>query len=275
MLQLWWSRNGRYNSSVTWSVLKAAFPVEPSSKQNQRPQFSDQLWDLLAQGKMVDCRLAPVGSNYTFYAVLSNGAQQQCRVVYKPRRGEAPLSDFPEGTLYLREHATYLLSEALSWGFVPPTVVRQGVHGIGSVQLYVDVDPRANYFTVGESYRDEMLRLCAFDVIANNADRKASHCLLGTDGCIWAIDHGITFNSQPKLRTVIWDFAGDPVPPLILKDLGGLLERFEEPGGLCERLAALLTGDEVEAFRHRVEAMLKQRVFPFPGPERAVPWPWI
>lgn len=243
--------------------------------QGGRLRFSSELWDLLTHGEMRECRLAPVGSNYTFYAILFNGTQRQCQVVYKPQRGEAPLWDFPPGTLYLREYAAYLLSEALGWGFVPPTLIRQGIHGIGSVQLYVESDPGVNYFNLHDSYREEMLRLCAFDVIANNADRKASHCLLGTDDCIWAIDHGITFHSQPKLRTVIWDFAGDPVPQWILNDLDRLLERFDEPGGPCEQLVPLLKGDEVEALRHRVRTLLERPVFPLPGPRRAVPWPWI
>ena len=241
----------------------------------QRPHFSPEFWDLLAHGEMLECRLAPEGSNYTFYATLSNGARQQRQVVYKPRRGEAPLWDFPDGTLYRREYAAYLLSEALGWDFVPPTVVRDGVHGVGSVQLFVEYDPRSNYFTLRDSYQEDILRLCAFDVIANNADRKASHCVLGLDGCIWGIDHGITFHSEPKLRTVVWDFAEHPVPPGILLDLGRLLEAFEEQGGLREQLASLLSREEVKAFRHRVETLLERRVFPLPGLRRAVPWPWI
>lgn len=253
----------------------SSYLMDSPPERGKRHHFPAELWDLLTHGQMGDCRLTPAGSNYTFYAILSNGAHQQCRVVYKPKRGEAPLWDFPDGTLYLRECAAYLLSEALGWGFVPPTVVRDGIHGIGSVQLYLESDPRANYFTLRESHPEEMVRVCAFDVIANNADRKASHCLLGTDGCIWAIDHGITFHSEPKLRTVIWDFAGEPVPQQVLKDLGRLLERFEEPGGLGERLVSLLRRQEVEALRHRVEALLEHPVFPLPGPRRAVPWPWI
>ncbi|MBI4201079.1 MAG: SCO1664 family protein [Chloroflexi bacterium] len=227
---------------------------------------------------MRDCALAPVGSNYTFYAVLSDpdgNRARQTRVVYKPQRGEAPLWDFPDGTLYLREYAAYLLSEALAWGYVPPTVVRDGVHGVGSVQLYIESDPMANYFTLREKYHQEMLRLCVYDVIANNADRKASHCLLGNDGCIWAIDHGITFHSDPKLRTVIWDFAGEPVPEWVLVDLRRMMDRFQDPSGLQAQLLSVLRSDEVQAFRRRVESLLERPVFPFPGPRRAVPWPWI
>lgn len=249
--------------------------MEYRPQKAQRPKFSAELMDLLAQGSMADYHMAPTGSNYTFYATVSDSVQGQRRVVYKPQSGEAPLWDFPTGTLYLREYAAYLLNEALGWGFVPPTVIREGVHGIGSVQLFVELDPAANYFTLRDAHREQMLQLCAFDVIANNADRKASHCLLGRDECIWAIDHGITFHDQPKLRTVIWDFAGDRVPEPVLKDLSHLMERFPEPGGLGEQLAPLLTAYEMDAFCRRVEALLQSGRFPFPGPRRSVPWPLV
>ena len=236
--------------------------------------FRDQL-DLLAQGEMGECRLVPQGSNYTFLTALTNGDQQECQVIYKPQRGEAPLWDFPDGTLYLREYATYLVSEALGWGFVPPTVIRDGKFGIGSVQIFVEADTSANYFTLFEAYRDEMLRVCALDVVINNADRKASHCLLGDDGRIWCIDHGVTFHDQHKLRTVIWDFAGEPVPELILKDLDGLLLGFDEADGIGGCLTPLLSRLEVDAVRRRVDGLLESRTFPLPGSERSVPWPWL
>lgn len=249
--------------------------MDDRPQKSQRPQFSAELKDLLAKGRMGDYSLVPTGSNYTFYAMVSDGIQGQRRVVYKPQSGEAPLWDFPTGTLYLREYAAYLLSEALGWGFVPPTVIREGVHGIGSVQLYVESDPMANYFTLRDGYREQMLQLCVFDVIANNADRKASHCLLGRDGCIWGIDHGITFHAQPKLRTVIWDYAGDRVPEPALKEVSHLVERFAEPDGLAEKLAPLLDSSEVEALCRRAQDLLQSGRFPFPGPRRSVPWPLV
>lgn len=240
-----------------------------------RPPPSPELWNLLASGEMGECRLAPVGSNYTFSTTLSDGNSHHCPAIYKPRRGEAPLWDFPDGTLYLREHAAHLLSEALGWGFVPPTLTREGVYGIGSVQLFIESHHWANYFTLRETYARECMRTCAFDLIANNADRKASHCLLGFDGYVWIIDHGIAFHSEPKLRTVIWDFIGDPIPEWILKDLRLLLDRFDLPGGLRERLTGPLTPEEVEAVHRRAAALLEDPVFPAPGLRRAVPWPWI
>ena len=240
-----------------------------------RPVVSEETLAILTRGEMGDCHLTPDGSNYTFFTTITGSSSHQYRVVYKPRRGEAPLWDFPDGTLYIREHAAYILSEALGWRFVPPTVIREGVYGVGSVQLFVESDPQANYFTLREAYLKECLRICTFDVIANNADRKASHCILDTEGCVWAIDHGITFHSETKLRTVIWDFMGDPVPEWIVMDLRRLQGQFDAPGGLGEQLSTLMDPREVQACRHRLDDLLEHPVFPAPGLERAVPWPWI
>lgn len=246
--------------------------MENHPENNGRPHFPPELLDLLANGEMDDCRLAPEGSNYTFYATLSGGGQS-CPVVYKPQRGEAPLWDFPDGTLYRREYAAYLMSEALGWRFVPPTVVREGVHGVGSVQLFVESQPNAHYFTFRDDYRDEMLRICVFDVIVNNADRKASHCLLGTDGWIWLIDHGVTFHGEYKLRTVVWDFAGEPVAAWLVKDLERLLASMARPEGLVEQINSLLLPEEAEALQRRVADLLERGVFPMPGSRRSFPWP--
>lgn len=240
-----------------------------------RPVVSEETLAILARGEMGDCHLMPDGSNYTFFTTITGGSSHQYRVVYKPRMGEAPLWDFPDGTLYIREYAAYVLSEALGWRFVPPTVIREGVYGIGSVQMFVESDFQANYFTLREAYLKECLRICTFDVIANNADRKASHCILDTEGCVWAIDHGITFHSETKLRTVIWDFMGDPVPEWIVMDLRRLQGQFDAPGGLGERLSTLMDPREVQACRQRLDDLLEHPVFPAPGPQRAVPWPWI
>lgn len=246
--------------------------MENHPENKGRPHFSPELLDLLANGEMDDCRLAPEGSNYAFFATLSGGGHT-CPVVYKPQRGEAPLWDFPDGTLYRREYAAYLLSEVLGWCFVPPTVVREGVHGVGSVQLFMESQPNAHYFTLKDDYRDEMLRTCAFDVIVNNADRKASHCLLGTDGWIWLIDHGVTFHDQYKLRTVVWNFAGEPVDGWLINDLERLLDSMDRPEGLIEQINSLLSPQEAKALQCRVADLLERRVFPMPGSRRSVPWP--
>lgn len=230
---------------------------------------------LLAHGTMQDYRLAPQGSNFTYFAAIKDGGGKEVRVVYKPCRGEAPLWDFPDGTLYLREYLAYRLSEALGWGLVPYTIIRDGEQGIGSVQLFVDSDLEANYFTMRESHRERIQQLCAYDIIANNADRKASHCLLGTDGRVWGIDHGIAFHWESKLRTVIWDFAGQPIPDWMMKDVGNLAERLESAGGFREEMAGLLSRQEAGAFCSRVEDLLQRPVFPYPVSRRSVPWPLL
>lgn len=230
---------------------------------------------LLAQGEMRDCRLVPQGSNYTYFATVGDGQGHEVRVVYKPCRGETPLWDFPNGTLYLREYLAYRLSEALGWGLVPYTILREGEYGIGSVQVYVESDRQANYFTLRESHRDRVLQLCVYDLLANNADRKASHCLLGVDGRVWAIDHGITFHWEHKLRTVIWDYAGEPIPDWILRDVQKLGNGLAKPGSFRDEMTRLLSRQEVEAFCRRVEGLLQRPLFPYPGPRRSVPWPWM
>ena len=244
------------------------------NNRSDRFRFSPQLFDLLARGRMGNCRLTPDGSNYTFLTTVSKGGEH-LKVIYKPRRGEMPLWDFPGGTLYLREYASYLLSEALGWGYVPPTVIRDGEFGEGSVQLYVEYDRREHYFTLRERFIEDMLRVCAFDVVANNADRKATHTLLGNDGGVWLIDHGITFHAQHKLRTVIWDFAGQPLPHWLLEELESLRDSFDAPGGLGEGLSNLLSKPEVDATRYRLRALIDQGEFPVPTLERAIPWPWL
>ena len=178
---------------------------------------------LLAQGDLDVQGMLPWSSNYTLLAtVRSNGLQGLA--VYKPRRGERPLWDFARGTLCQREVAAYLLNAALGWNLVPPTVLRDGPYGIGSVQLFIDADQEAHLFTMQKEggFESAIEQLAVFDVLANNADRKSGHCLKGNDGRLWAIDHGICFHAEPKLRTVLWDYAGKPLRPDILADLRAL-----------------------------------------------------
>jgi uncharacterized repeat protein (TIGR03843 family) len=214
----------------------------------------------------------PYASNSTFLAeVTDEGAT--ALAVYKPRRGEAPLWDFREGTLCNREVAAYRLSEALGWPKVPPTVLRDGPLGPGSVQLFVRADPAEHYFTLREGRLDAFRAVAAFDVVANNADRKAGHCLLDEDdGSIWVIDHGVCFAEEPKLRTVIWDFAGDRVPAGLLADVERAAEELCD-GPANQALGALLDEEEVAATRRRAEALARSGRFPRPGPGRPYPWP--
>ena len=231
------------------------------------------LCEVIARAAVTDMKLLPSGSNYVFVLALQDEEAGAGVAVYKPRRGEAPLWDYREGTLYRRERAAYLLSEALGWGIVPPTVVRDGPHGVGMVQLHIDHLPRANYFTIKDDRQDELRRMALFDVIANNGDRKGGHCLVDHEGRLWGIDHGLTFHAQGKLRTVIWDYIGEPMPDPLLEDVARLQAKLESSDAITAELDALLDKGERRALRARVEAVLRSRTYPQPPPWRPVPWP--
>lgn len=230
---------------------------------------------LLAKGELDVQGMLPWSSNYTLLVtVRADGLQGLA--VYKPRRGERPLWDFTRGTLCQREVAAYVLSAALGWSLVPPTVLRDGPYGVGSVQLFIDADQEAHLFTMQKERRFDATieRLAAFDVLANNADRKSGHCLKGNDGRLWAIDHGICFHAEPKLRTVLWDYAGQPLRADILDDLRALRERLRRAGDeIADALAALLAADELRALRKRLDRLVDTGKHPDPGPGRNVPWP--
>mgnify|MGYP001610944060 CR=1 FL=1 len=217
--------------------------------------------------------MLPWGSNDTFLLVLADAANGEGQAVYKPRAGEAPLWDFPAGTLYLREYAAYVVSKALGWPDIPPTVVRDGPHGVGSVQLYIDADPARHYFAFRHRRQPELRRIALFDLLANNADRKGGHCLEGIGGRVWCIDHGLAFHADPKLRTVIWDFCGEPIPEELLADLRTLRPRLTPHGDLAKALEKLLAPDELHALRRRLDRLLESGVYPHPGPGRYTPWP--
>jgi uncharacterized repeat protein (TIGR03843 family) len=212
-------------------------------------------------------------SNYTF---LISIAQDDLTVmgVYKPQQGERPLWDFPDGTLCYRERAAFITSQALTWQLVPPTVLRKGPRGLGSLQFYVDHDPEQHYFTFDESMLPQLMRLALFDYLINNADRKGGHCLVDEQGHLWGIDHGIAFHAAHKLRTVIWNFAGEPIPPPLLDDVDRLCRQVDDPQNVfrCE-LNQLLNTVEVDAFRRRVHKVLEDRHYPAPGPGPNYPWP--
>jgi uncharacterized repeat protein (TIGR03843 family) len=229
---------------------------------------------LLAKGEIEVQGMMPWSTNYTLLVTVRDGDLQGL-AVYKPRRGERPLWDFPRGTLCQREFAAFLLSEALGWSLVPPTVLRDGPYGYGSVQLYIDCDQDAHLFTMQKEggYEDQLARLAAFDILSNNADRKSGHCLKGTDGRLWAIDHGICFHAEPKLRTVLWDYAGEPICEEIMADLRALREDVRNGGRFIRALEGLLAPEEVRAFRRRLDRLIETGCYPDPGAARHIPWP--
>jgi uncharacterized repeat protein (TIGR03843 family) len=225
--------------------------------------------EMLTRGALTIKGRLPWSSNATFLVEATlDGATTLG--VYKPERGERPLWDFPRG-LHRRELAAWHLSEALGWGLVPLTVPREGPYGEGSIQLFVKADFEQHYFTLREDERhhDRLRRICAFDLVANNADRKSGHCLLGEDGAVYAIDNGLCFHVEPKLRTVIWEFGDEPVPRPLLDDL----RRFV--AGPPPVLGQLLDADECRAVLKRARALLKTRHFPSETGGRGYPWPLV
>lgn len=216
-----------------------------------------------------------LGSNDTFLVeVHYRGARYPA--VYKPQQGEQPLWDFPEGTLAQREVAAYLVSEALGFGFVPYTILRQdGPLGPGSLQTFISYDPRYHYFTFSAEDRARLRPVALFDLLVNNADRKGSHILIekGTRA-LWLIDHGLCFHVEEKLRTVIWDFAGEAIPEALLRPVAQLLAQLQSESPLQATLATLISRAEIAALANRAAALLENPIFPHPpGHRRAYPYP--
>jgi hypothetical protein len=228
--------------------------------------------------RLPEMRLAGIlhgASNYTFLATLAPHPPAGLHVVYKPARGESPLWDFEAGTLYKREVAAYELSKVIGWPRIPPTVVRRrGPHGVGMVQLFVEADGR-HFLGEQSAFRETWMRVALFDVITNNADRKSGHCLFDADNSVWVIDHGLTFHTDPKLRTVIWDFAGEPLPGDLCGDVERALASIQK-GELSAALGRLLRPAEVDMLRRRLRGVLDPRWrFPEPTSAWSIPWPPI
>ncbi len=235
---------------------------------------------LLAGEVRIEGRM-PWSSNLTFLVTLvdsdddaaadgDEAAGPVLQAVYKPHRGEQALWDFPDG-LYRREVAAAVLSDALGWAVVPPTVLREDApFGPGSLQLFIEADYEQHYFTLFEAggTEDRLRTICAFDVLANNADRKSGHVLAGPDGHLWGIDQGLCFHPQHKLRTVIWDFEGEPVPAGLLADVDALLAAGPPAG-----LEALLSGTEIGALLARAARLVEEGTFPEPA-DGHPPYPW-
>jgi uncharacterized repeat protein (TIGR03843 family) len=230
--------------------------------------------ELLATGELEVLGRMPWASNATFLARVTDGDGSALTAVYKPRRGERPLWDFPSGTLCQREVATYELSLALGWELVPETVLRDGPLGEGMVQRFVEHDPEEHYFTLLEENLDRFRRFAVFDVLVNNADRKGGHCLRSRpDGAIVGIDHGLTFHPAWKLRTVIWDFAGERIDPAHADAVCRVAQR--DPV-VTARLEPLLSSLELEAMTERAADLLTAGTFPEPEPGyHSVPWPLV
>ena len=228
---------------------------------------------VLGTGELQPLGLMPGASNFTFLAEVCDGdTGVKALVIYKPRSGESPLWDFPDGTLCRREVAAYVLSSSLGWPSIPPTVLRQGPHGPGSVQLFVDAEQDEHYFTLREARLDDFAPVAAFDVVANNADRKSGHCLVDAGGDLWFVDHGVCFHTEPKLRTVIWEFAGEPVPEDLRARLRTIAEELRD-GPLRTAMTQLLSPAEVDAAARRARLLARSGRYPLPSSRRPYPWP--
>jgi uncharacterized repeat protein (TIGR03843 family) len=224
----------------------------------------------LQQGEVEILGRMPWSSNGTYLCEVVHGDAVR-RAIYKPRGGERELWDFPSG-LYQREIAAYELSVALAWDLVPVTVERVGPLGIGSLQDLVDADFEQHYFTL---YEDEathpaLRAMCCLDLVGNNTDRKSGHVLRARDGRIKGIDHGLMFHHEFKLRTVIWEFGGEPIPAHLLADVAALVE-----GDLPDALACRLDAFERDAVRARGRAVVDGGCFPIDGTGRRYPWPLV
>ncbi len=249
--------------------------LNDSSDDKHIPITAQRLLEVLDKGTVTEEHgVMRWSSNYTFLLSVEY-EDVKAMAIYKPRKGERPLWDFPDGTLCYREVAAFKTAHALGWDIVPPTVLRDGPHGLGSMQFFIDHDPEMNYFSFDESVRPQLKKLALFDYIVNNADRKGGHCLLDETGHLWAIDHGITFNIDHKLRTVIWDFAGEMIDDELLEPLESLYNTklADSTTALYQELCGLLTEAEIKALRARVRRLITQRRYPKPGSGPNYPWP--
>ena len=247
---------------------------------------TDEALSRLTSWNITGIGLHPGGSNYVFVVRLEEpptrpedtepDAGSPLYGIYKPQSGERPLRDFPYGTLHKRERAAFVLSRSLGWPLIPPTVVRDGPHGEGSVQFFIDADEDANYFTMRDECLGEFEPTAMFDVLVHNADRKGGSCLMSDDGRVWAIDHGLTFNGIARRRTVMFEFNGQPYPDHLERSLESTLyEMGNAESLLALELEHLIGQEELSALRKRGERMLESGTFPVLDPNFNVPWPFV
>ncbi len=248
--------------------------LDASDPDEERAVTFGRVEQLLRDGTISTTRgMMRWGSNYAALLSIEDG-DLAATAVYKPQRGERPLWDFPDGTLCYREVAAYEVSQLLDWALVPPTVLREGPHGIGSLQLFIDHNPEITYFSLDEGFVPQLRRFTIFDYLINNADRKGGHLLLDASGKLWGIDHGLSFHVMPKLRSVIWDFAGQPVEEDLLRAVRRALQQISDRHSAAhERLASLLSEAEIAALVRRATHLLDCQTFPQPGPGPNYPWP--
>jgi hypothetical protein len=218
---------------------------------------------LSVTGRLVDA------SNATLYGTVSSG-DEELRVIYKPVAGERPLWDFPDGNLAQREYASFLISEIGGWHLVPLTILRDGPFGIGMVQQWIDIDESVDLALFYREDYASLREMALFDAVVNNTDRKIGHLLPTADGKLYGCDHGVTFHSEDKLRTVLWQWSSQPLKVEEIRRLEDLKSALESD----KVVKGLISEDEFNALNFRIDRLLSQRVFPEPSDEwPAVPWP--
>ncbi|QBI54610.1 SCO1664 family protein [Streptomonospora litoralis] len=231
--------------------------------------------ELLSTGELQPVGRLTEASNATLYCtVAGGGAEAGC--VYKPVAGERPLWDFPDGTLAGREMSAFAVSDTLGWDVVPPTVHRDGPFGEGMVQLWIDGDPSVDLVELSrDTDHPGLRRMAVFDAVINNSDRKIGHLLPMMSGHLYGCDHGVSFAEDYKLRTVLWQWQGEPLTDEALAGLALLEERLRDPESpVASELRRHLTGPESYAVLRRVELLRHHRVHPYPSPDwPAIPWP--
>ena len=249
-------------------------------------RFPEQSWDpldervpsWLATATVTDGARIPYASNYVFLLELQHDeAPIPGYAVYKPGKGENPLWDFPPN-LYRREVAAFRLSAALGWNLIPPTIERMtGMeYGVGSLQSYIPTDYSSTFFELREQYADDMRTFALFDWLSNNADRKGGHILKGVGDHLWGIDNGLSFHQEEKLRTVIWDYAGEAIAPDLIADVEELIPTLSESGETAAALSDLLSEGEIDMLQRRAERVLVERTLPDPPQgRRSYPWPLV
>ena len=226
---------------------------------------------LLRTGEVEILGRMPWSSNGTYLVTVVGTDGVRCQGIYKPAAGERPLWDFPSG-LWRREVAAYELARALGWEIVPPTVERDGPLGVGSLQFFVPARFEEHYFTFKDDprHRRALRQLCVFDLVSNNTDRKGGHILLSHDDHLWGIDHGLSFHEEFKLRTVMWDYAGEPIDADLIEDVGRVLAATSDTV-----LAELLSDEEIDAMADRATAVIAGGRFPHDPTGRRYPWPLV
>lgn len=241
----------------------------------------DTVYDAILEGEVdAEHGMMSWGSNYTFLVTISH-ADNKFLGIYKPRMGERPLWDFPDGTLCQRETGAFVVSEMLGWHLVPPTILREGPRGIGSVQAFINHDPNQHYFTFPENEDFEAIdpqlqKMAIFDVVVNNVDRKGGHCLLDDGRKIWGIDHGLTFHPSNRLRTVIWDYAGQSIADDIMGDIQMLCAKLEDDQDpYTQQLKELISPPELSTMKRRIDRLIQAGIFPMPGAGPNRPWPAV